>query len=89
MPTGDAHWETLLRARAIETGSFIIAPAQGGPHDDGRTTWGRSMIIGPWGDIRAVIDHDEPGICLAEIDLADVTQARTKIPAWNYAPDFT
>ena len=89
VPTGDAHWETLLRARAIETGSFIIAPAQGGPHDDGRTTWGRSMIIGPWGDIRAVIDNDEPGFCVAEIDLSDVNTARTKIPAWNYAPDFT
>jgi len=89
VPTGQAHWETLLRARAIETGSFIIAPAQGGPHEDGRTTWGRSMIIGPWGDIRAKLDHDEPGFCLADIDLADVTAARTKIPAWNYDPDYS
>lgn len=89
VPTGEAHWETLLRARAIETGSFIIAPAQGGAHADGRTTWGRSMIIGPWGDIRAVIDDDEPGLCMAEIDLNDVDRARAKIPAWNYAPDFT
>lgn len=89
VPTGQAHWETLLRARAIETGSFIIAPAQGGAHEDGRTTWGRSMIIGPWGDVRAALDHDRPDICIAEIDLADVEAARAKIPAWNYAPDFT
>jgi len=76
VPTGQAHWETLLRARAIETGSFIIA-------------WGRSMIVGPWGDVRAALDHDRPDICMAEIDLADVEAARAKIPAWNYAPDFT
>ena len=89
VPTGRAHWETLLRARAIETGSFIIAPAQGGAHEDGRTTYGHSMIIGPWGDVRASLDHDNPDICMAEIDLADVVDARAKIPAWNYAPDFT
>jgi len=89
VPTGRAHWETLLRARAIETGSFIIAPAQGGEHEDGRTTWGRSMIVGPWGDIRAKLDHDEPGFCLADIDLGDVTSARAKIPAWNYDPDYS
>lgn len=88
IPTGRAHWETLLRARAIETGSFMIAPAQGGAHEDGRRTWGHSMIIGPWGDIRAQIDHDEPGFCLAEIDLEDVEAARAKIPAWNYNPDY-
>jgi len=89
VPTGEAHWETLLRARAIETGSFIIAPAQGGLHEDGRNTWGRSMIIGPWGDIRSTLDHDMPDICMAEIDLIDVETARRKIPAWNYAPNFT
>jgi predicted amidohydrolase len=89
VPTGQAHWETLLRARAIETGSFIIAPAQGGHHVDGRTTWGHSMIIGPWGDIRAELPHNEPGYSLAEINLDDVTAARAKIPAWNYNPDYS
>ncbi len=88
VPTGRAHWETLLRARAIETGSFIIAPAQGGLHEDGRETWGRSMIIGPWGDIRAQVDHNQPGFCMADIDLNDVTSARSKIPAWNYEPEY-
>jgi len=89
VPTGQAHWETLLRARAIETGSFMIAPAQGGAHEDGRTTWGHTMIIGPWGDIRAELAHDEPGYCFSEIDLGDVTAARAKLPAWNYNPDYT
>lgn len=88
-PTGEAHWESLLRARAIEAGSFIIAPAQGGTHEDGRTTYGHSMIIGPWGDIRAHLNHDEPGYICAEIDLGDVTDARRRIPAWNYDPDYT
>ena len=87
-PTGEAHWEPLLRARAIETGSFIIAPAQGGPHEDGRSTYGHSMIIGPWGDIRSQLEHDEPGYICAEIDLADVKDARRRIPAWNHDPSF-
>lgn len=87
--TGQAHWETLLRARAIETGCFIIAPAQGGEHADGRATWGRSMIVGPWGDIRAVRDNDTPGFISANIDLGDVEQARRKIPAWQHRPDYT
>jgi len=52
-PTGEAHWEVLLRARAIETGSFVLAPAQGGTHEDGRKTWGRSMVITPWGEVIA------------------------------------
>lgn len=88
-PTGEAHWESLLRARAIETGSFIIAPAQGGRHEDGRSTYGHSMIIGPWGDIRAHLNHDEPGYICAKIDLADATDARQKIPAWNHNPDYS
>jgi len=87
-PTGQAHWEVLLRARAIETGSFILAPAQGGLHEDGRTTWGRSMIIGPWGDVLAACDNDTPGIILADLDLADVDAARAKIPAWGLGTAF-
>lgn len=87
-PTGQAHWESLLRARAIETGSFVIAPAQGGTHEDGRKTYGHSMIIGPWGDIRAHLDGDEPGFIAAEIDLGDVAMVRRKIPAWSHDPSF-
>ncbi|MGH6970417.1 MAG: carbon-nitrogen hydrolase family protein, partial [Caulobacteraceae bacterium] len=80
-PTGQAHWEVLLRARAIETGAFVLAPAQGGTHEDGRATWGRSMIVGPWGEVLALADHDEPCALLAEIDLDAVAEARAAIPA--------
>jgi predicted amidohydrolase len=82
-PTGKAHWEVLLRARAIETGCFVIAPAQGGKHEDGRRTWGRSMVVGPWGDILAELDHDEPGLLIADLDLDAVADARAKVPAWR------
>ena len=81
--TGAAHWHVLLRARAIETGCFIIAPAQGGKHEDGRETFGHSLIVSPWGEIIAEADHAEPGIVLASINLAEVSAARRKIPAWN------
>jgi len=87
-PTGEAHWESLLRARAIETSSFVVAPAQGGQHEDGRSTWGRSMIVGPWGDIRAKMDNDLPGYICADLDMNDVVSARSKIPAWDYEPDY-
>jgi predicted amidohydrolase len=80
-PTGEAHWEVLLRARAIETGAFVLAPAQGGFHEDGRGTWGRSTIVGPWGQVLAKADHDEPGVILADLDLEDVAKARAAIPA--------
>ena len=83
-PTGKAHWETLLRARAIETGSYVIAPAQGGLHEDGRKTWGHSLIVGPWGDVIAELDHDEPGILVADLDLSKVETARTRIPALSH-----
>jgi len=87
-PTGKAHWHALLRARAIETGSFIIAPAQGGVHEDGRKTYGHSLMVNPWGEIIAELDHDDPGVLLADIDLAEVNEAHRKIPAWNHNPDF-
>ena len=80
-PTGRAHWEILLRARAIETGSWVIAPAQGGLHEDGRRTWGHSMIVDPWGAVTAMLDHDEPGILLAELNMDRVADARSRIPA--------
>lgn len=81
--TGKAHWQTLLRARAIETSAYVIAPAQGGVHEDGRATWGHSMIINPWGDIIAELDHDQPGFCLADLSLETIKRERARIPAWN------
>jgi deaminated glutathione amidase len=79
--TGEAHWEILLRARAIETGAFVLAPAQGGHHEDGRGTWGHSMIVGPWGEVIARSDDDEPGVIAATLDLDAVAKARQAIPA--------
>lgn len=87
-PTGEAHWETLLRARAIETGSFVLAPAQGGFHEDGRGTWGRSLAIGPWGEVLGKLDHDEPGVLVVDLDLAAVAKARAAIPALPNARAF-
>ena len=83
-PTGRAHWEVLLRARAIETGSFVIAPAQGGLHEDGRRTWGHSMVVGPWGEIIAELDHDEPGILSARLDMRKSDEARRRVPALEH-----
>ncbi|MEE2526072.1 carbon-nitrogen hydrolase family protein [Hyphobacterium sp. HN65] len=88
-PTGKAHWEVLLRARAIETGSYILAPAQGGLHEDGRKTWGHSMIVDPWGEIIACLGHDEPGILIADLDLAKVDTARTRIPSLAHDRPFS
>jgi deaminated glutathione amidase len=78
-PTGEAHWEILLRARAIENLSFVIAPAQCGTHPGGRTTYGHSMIIDPWGKILAQAG-DEPCIITAAIDMEHVTARRTQLP---------
>lgn len=87
VPTGQAHWEVLLRARAIETGSFVIAPAQVGEHEGGRQTYGHSMIIGPWGEILAE-KPDGTGIIMAEIDLGDVDKARAAIPALTHDREY-
>ncbi|MEO8685120.1 MAG: carbon-nitrogen hydrolase family protein [Devosia sp.] len=89
VPTGQAHWHVLLRARAIETGSYVIAAAQGGQHINGRATYGHSLVIDPWGKIIAELDHDEPGVLLAEIDPAAVDEARGRIPALANARSFT
>ncbi|WP_299008297.1 carbon-nitrogen hydrolase family protein [uncultured Caulobacter sp.] len=88
-PTGEAHWDVLLRARAIETGSFVIAAAQGGFHEDGRGTWGRSIAIGPWGEVLGKLDHDEPGVLMADLDLAAADKARAAIPVLKNARPFT
>lgn len=88
-PTGEAHWETLLRARAIETGAFVLAPAQGGDHEDGRATWGRSIAVDPWGQVIGLLDHDEPGVLFVDLDLEAVDKARAAIPALTHDRDFT
>ena len=88
VPTGEAHWEVLLRARAIETGSFVIAPAQVGEHEAGRKTWGHSMIIGPWGEILAEKNGGQ-GIITAELNLDEVEKARKSIPALTHDRDYT
>jgi len=85
--TGQAHWHVLLRARAIETGCFVLAAAQGGDHETGRATYGHSMIVSPWGEILAE-GGDEPGIVAAEIDPAHVAAARQRIPALNHVRGF-
>ncbi|ACL60781.1 carbon-nitrogen hydrolase family protein [Methylobacterium nodulans] len=87
--TGEAHWHVLQRARAIETGSFMISAAQGGRHEDGRETYGHSLIVDPWGRILAEADGAEPGVILAEIDLGLVADARARIPALRHAKPFT
>ncbi len=88
-PTGEAHWETLLRARAIETGAYVMAPAQAGLHADGRETWGHSLIIDPWGKVIASLEGHEPGVLVADLDLELVSTARAKIPAWQHNPEFS
>lgn len=86
-PTGSAHWHILLRARAIETGSFVIAAAQTGDHADGRATFGHSLVIAPWGEI--LLDMGEaPGIAVIDIDLEQVAAARAKVPALAHARAF-
>ena len=80
VPTGKAHWEVLLRARAIEAGLFVVAAAQSGHHEDGRTTYGHSLVIDPWGEI--LLDMgDGAGVKVAEIDLKRITDVRSRVPA--------
>ncbi len=81
--TGRAHWETLLRARAIENLAYVVAPAQGGTHTNRRQTWGHSMIIDPWGGILASRDAG-PGVVIAEIDLLKNAGVRASLPALDH-----
>jgi predicted amidohydrolase len=85
--TGEAHWHSLLRARAIETGCFIVAPAQGGVHVGGCETFGHTLIVGPWGQIIAECGID-PGVIHATLDLDQVLEARRKIPALKHDREF-
>jgi deaminated glutathione amidase len=85
--SGEAHWHVLQRARAIENGCFVFAAAQGGKHENGRETFGHSLIIDPWGRILAE-GGTEPGVVLAEIDPAEVVAARAKIPSLHHGRRF-
>jgi predicted amidohydrolase len=86
--TGEAHWHTLIRARAIENGAFMICAAQGGTHEDGRETYGHSLVVDPWGRIVGEIDHDEPGVLVCDIDIAESAKARGRIPNLKNAREF-
>ncbi|HEU0283560.1 MAG TPA: carbon-nitrogen hydrolase family protein [Sphingomicrobium sp.] len=83
VPTGKAHWEVLLRARAIEAGLFIVAAAQSGHHEDGRTTYGHSLVVDPWGEV--LLDMKEgTGVAFAEVDLSRITDVRSRVPALSH-----
>ena len=81
--TGQAHWELLLRARAVENQCVVLAPAQGGQHENGRRTWGHSMIVDPWGEVLAMQAEGE-GVVLAEVDFARRDTVRTQLPALRH-----
>jgi predicted amidohydrolase len=87
VPTGSAHWHVLQRARAIENGAFVIAPAQGGTHANGRKTYGHSLIVSPWGEVLAEAGT-EPGVIVAEIDPALAAEARAKVPNLQHDREF-
>lgn len=82
-PTGQAHWELLLRARAVENQCYVIASAQGGRHENGRRTWGHSMVVDPWGTVLAVQDEGE-GVVLAELEVAQLARVRQQLPALEH-----
>ena len=88
VPTGEAHWHVLLRARAIENGAFVIAPAQGGLHANGRKTYGHSLIVGPWGEVLAEAGAD-PCVITADIDPELSNAARRKVPSLQHDRGFT
>jgi predicted amidohydrolase len=87
--TGEAHWHTLLRARAIENGCFVFAAAQGGVHENKRATYGHSLIIDPWGEVLAEAKGTDPGFVLAHIDPAKVTEARKTVPSLQHGRRFS
>lgn len=81
VPTGQAHWHILLRARAIEASAFVIAAAQVGRHEDGRATYGHSLVIDPWGEVLLDMGGDASGLAFCDIDLARIDEVRTQVPA--------
>ena len=82
-PTGEAHWELLLRARAVENQCYVLAAAQGGEHPSGRRTWGDSMVVDPWGRVIARLAKG-PGVVVADMDLDSMTDIRTRLPALRH-----
>ena len=82
--TGRAHWEMLLRARAVENQCYVLAAAQGGTHENGRRTWGHSMLIDPWGEIVDVRTEEGPGVVSGPIDGARIDEVRRSLPAWRH-----
>jgi deaminated glutathione amidase len=82
--TGQAHWETLLRARAIENLAYVVAPAQGGEHENGRRTWGHSMVVDPWGNVLAQRAQDGEGVAMAELDPDKQASWRRQLPALEH-----
>lgn len=89
VPTGEAHWEVLLRARAIETGCYVIAAAQAGSHENGRQTYGNSMVIDPWGKVLVRLGGDGAGVGIADIELDRVAETRAKVPSLANARPFS
>jgi deaminated glutathione amidase len=85
--TGEAHWHVLMRARAIENGSFVFAAAQGGEHENGRATFGHSLVVDPWGRVIAE-GGTEPGVIFADIDPAEVAAARSRVPSLQHGRRF-
>ncbi len=81
VPTGAAHWHVLMRARAIEAGAFVIAAAQCGAHEDGRVTYGHSLVVDPWGEVLLDMGEDEEALGFADLDLARVDEVRSRLPA--------
>ena len=89
VPTGQAHWKVLLRARAIETGAFVLAAAQVGHHADGRQTYGHALAVDPWGNVLADLGEAVPMLQLIDLDLSAVARARSQIPSWGASlPDW-
>jgi predicted amidohydrolase len=87
VPTGEAHWHVLMRARAIEAGAFVVAAAQVGQHQDGRKTYGHSLVVDPWGKVLLDMGADGPGLGFAELDPGAVDEVRRRLPAiWHRRP---
>jgi predicted amidohydrolase len=87
VPTGEAHWHVLLRARAIEAGAFVVAAAQVGRHEDGRVTYGHSLVVDPWGKVLLDMGAEGPGLEFADIDQGVVEEVRKRLPAiWHRRP---
>jgi predicted amidohydrolase len=88
VPTGRAHWHALLRARAIETQCFVLAAAQAGQHENGRTTYGHSLVVSPWGEILGEGDGIRPSVIVADLQLSAITAARRQIPSLQHDRPF-